>query len=84
MRIEEICQLHLEDVRCVDDIRVIDINTKLNKRLKNQSSTRIIPIHSVLIHLGLLEYADELRLEGESLLRTMAALKFTANRASER
>ena len=49
MRLEEICQLHCDDVVVVDGIVCIDINENSDKRLKNASSRRIIPIHSVLI-----------------------------------
>lgn len=67
-RIDEICQLHLEDIRDEKGIWIFDINDKLDKKLKTPSSKRFVPIHSKLIDLGLLKYADRLRAKGETLL----------------
>lgn len=73
-RLEEICQLHLEDIRLAKPVGqesgvwVLDINGKHEKRLKNLSSTRLVPIHPRLIELGLLEYADKLRAKREQRL----------------
>jgi integrase len=64
-RIDEICQLHLEDIYQVQDCWVFDFNDKGEKKLKNQSSARIIPIHSRLIDLGLIDYDSTLRKKGE-------------------
>jgi integrase len=47
-RIEELCQLHVEDVREVDDLWVLDINDSGERRLKNKSSRRLVPLHSAL------------------------------------
>ena len=68
MRIEEICQLHLDDVRRINDYWVFDVNKDQDKKLKNDSSIRLIPIHPDLKFFGLLQYADELRQEGETQL----------------
>lgn len=67
-RLEEICQLHLEDIRQEGETWIFDINARGEKVLKNLSSVRLIPIHSQLIALGLLEYAEQLRTKGESRL----------------
>ena len=64
-RIDELCQLYLEDIYQVADLWVIDINDALDKKLKNQPSKRVIPIHSRLIKLGLVEFVDKLRKKGE-------------------
>jgi integrase len=37
-------------------------------RLKNQGSARRVPIHSTLVELGFLRYADKLRINGEAKL----------------
>lgn len=56
-RREEICQLHTKDVREEAGIWVIDINLQdSDKHLKNQQSARVVPIHSQLIALGLVDY----------------------------
>lgn len=61
----EIAQLYLDDLREVDGIWVFDLNQKLDKRLKNKNAARLIPIHSFLLELGLVRYAQELREKGE-------------------
>lgn len=63
MRLEEICQLHTEDIYKDDNIWVINISSEssdgLNdKILKTKNAVRYIPIHNDLINLGLLDYLD--------------------------
>ena len=54
-RLNELCQLHCRDV--YDG--VIDINKDApDKRLKNSSSKRIVPLHPELIRLGFEEFCD--------------------------
>ncbi|MFT5727900.1 MAG: integrase [Desulforhopalus sp.] len=68
-RLEEICQLHLEDIKEDDSgVWTFDINDNKEKNLKNLSSTRVIPVHPKLIELGLLRRAEILRQEGENRL----------------
>jgi len=67
-RLEEICQLHLEDIRQEGGVWVFDINDKHEKRLKNQSSRRLVPIHPHLIQLGLLNHVEALKTKGERRL----------------
>jgi integrase len=67
-RIEELSQLHLDDIRQDKNIWLIDINDKLEKKLKTSSCERLLPIHSKLISLGLIKYADRLRARGETRL----------------
>jgi integrase len=47
-RLEEICQLHLDDIRQERDVWVFDINDKKEKRIKTPSAKRIVPIHPFL------------------------------------
>ena len=61
MRLDEICQLHLDDVRMVDGLPCFDINDGGERNVKTNSSKRIVPIHPALISDGLLEYVDGLR-----------------------
>ena len=68
MRIEEICQMHISDIKCLDDIWLFDINREMGKKLKNDTSVRKVPIHSALIKFGFLDYVQEVRDEGETLL----------------
>jgi len=62
-RINELCQLHLEDIYEVDGIFIIDINEDTpDKRLKlGDGNARLIPIHPKLIEHGFLDYAKKLR-----------------------
>ncbi|MGB3211628.1 MAG: site-specific integrase [Desulforhopalus sp.] len=67
-RLEEICQLHLEDIRKESGVWVFDINDKHEKSLKNLSSIRLVPIHPHLIELGLLDHVKTLKAKGEQRL----------------
>jgi integrase len=60
-RLEEVCQLHLEDIRQEGGVWVFDINDKEEKRLKNMASERLVPIHPHLISIGLIQHAEALR-----------------------
>lgn len=57
-RVNELCQLTLEDVYQHDgtDIWVIDINDNDNKQIKNESSLRKVPVHAKLIELGFIDF----------------------------
>jgi integrase len=66
MRLNEIAQLHIEDIREVEGIWCFDINGNgSTKRIKNKASKRIVPIHSCLVALGFLDYVERLRSEGQ-------------------
>lgn len=58
MRANEICQLHVEDVqRSSEGIWFIDVNeNSKDKKLKNVQSTRVIPIHTELLQVGMIEF----------------------------
>lgn len=64
MRLGEICGLHLEDVKQLDGIWCFDVNDEQDKRLKNLSSKRVIPVHPYLIEKGFLEFAETLKKKG--------------------
>lgn len=62
MRINEIAQLYTEDIRLIDGVYCIDINKNTtDKKLKNKSSARVIPIHRKLIELGFIDYVKSQR-----------------------
>lgn len=67
-RLEEICQLHIGDIRQDEGIWVIDINDNDQKRLKNKSSRRIVPVHKTLIEKGLIEYVHKMASMGHERL----------------
>ena len=78
-RLAEICQLHLSDIKAVKALSsdaehwCFDINDDDDKKLKTKQSRRQIPIHKNLIDAGLLDFADNLRSEGQIKLFTDAA-----------
>jgi integrase len=65
MRLEEIAQLTTADVReeTANGARVwcIDIHNGGSNKLKNETSARLIPVHSELVRLGLLDYVKALK-----------------------
>ncbi len=68
-RLEELCQLHLDDIQQVDGLWVININLKDGKRVKTKAGLRVIPLHSFLVEgLNLSGYAGKLRAEGNTRL----------------
>lgn len=60
MRLNEICQLHTEDVREDQETGIwyfrVEPDDIGGKRVKNKASIRSIPIHAELIRLGFLDY----------------------------
>ena len=61
-RLNEVAQLELDDIRKEDGIWCFCIDDQADgKTLKNQSARRLIPIHSDLLELGLIEYVETLR-----------------------
>lgn len=62
LRLEEICQLLVEDIRKVGNLTVFDIRLTADsgfKSLKTESSTRIVPIHPELVRLGFLKFVNK-------------------------
>jgi len=73
MRCGEICSLYLDNVReitgnkrtnrwCFD---ILEEPNRPDKRLKNQSSRRIVPIHDTLIDLGFIDFIKLLKKDPE-------------------
>lgn len=66
MRLEEICQLECKDIyEAEDNVWVIDVRQDSSdlgskKKVKTKNAVRIIPIHSELLRLGLLQYVREI------------------------
>ncbi len=62
-RLNEICQLHVDDIKCIDNIHVFDFNendqaTTL-KSLKRSYHNRQTPIHPQLIKMGFLDFVEQ-------------------------
>lgn len=68
-RVSEVGQLMLTDFVNVDSIPCIRINDEsVGQSLKNDASSRTIPVHPELIRLGLLTHVAALREKGEKKL----------------
>ena len=92
-RLEELCQLYIEDFKVIDDTKCFEIttviededgNVKKVKDVKNKVSRRIVPIHDELLKLGLWEYVQELKTKGhtrlfEELERKKSSDKYSHN-----
>jgi integrase len=77
-RINEISQLHIDDIKKFKgkNLWYFDINDDTDdKRLKNKSSKRMIPVHQVLVDLGFLEYVKKLKKKKEQ--RVFPELTYT-------
>lgn len=62
MRLGEIVQLAVTDIKQENGIPYIDVNDEAGgKRLKTHSSARHVPIHPALVQLGFLDFVQDLR-----------------------
>ena len=61
MRLNEICELYVEDVQLANGVWCFSINSANDKKLKNGPSERMIPVHPKSIDLGLVEYVKSTR-----------------------
>lgn len=70
MRMNEICQLHVDDLTEMDGAHVILVQADEDgiKRIKTAAGTRYVPIHPELKRSGLLAYHAEMRSTGEKRL----------------
>lgn len=68
-RLNELCQLYLDDVAVVNDLDCLHIrDQRPDQRLKTVASERLLPIHSRLKALGFLEYVQKQRAAGHERL----------------
>jgi integrase len=67
-RLNEICQLYVEDVRRVKDIWVIKIRDGGDRQVKNDTSIREVPVHQTLIDLGFINFVNRQRQNREDRL----------------
>lgn len=74
MRLEEVGQLLVPDIKCDDGIWYFDVNDKGDKHLKNSASVRKVPVHQKLLSLGLIEYVSDL--DGASLFPLLQKDKY--------
>lgn len=81
-RVEELCQLGIEDVKEINGVWVLDLNEDGGeKRLKTGSSRRLVPLHPFIVEeLQFPAHVKQLRVQGE--LRVFPELKRIAFRWS--
>lgn len=64
-RLEELCQLRVDDFIEQQGIQCIRIDdSHEDQRLKNASSRRVLPLHPALLDMGLRQYVDSVRDSG--------------------
>ena len=73
MRLNEICQLDTTDVRVVDGVACFCVTPSslvgsTDKKLKTSGSELLMRLHPTLLQLGLVEYAEKQRREGNAKL----------------
>jgi integrase len=68
-RLEELCQLRVDDFIEQQGIQCIRIDDRREgQNLKNSSSRRILPVHLALIDMGLLNHVESVRITGTDRL----------------
>ena len=68
-RLGEIAQLELSDIKTIDGIECFEItNQGRDKSVKSHAAVRTVPIHSQLIKLGILGFAQKQHKAGETKL----------------
>lgn len=73
MRLNEICQLDVTDVRVIEGIACFVVTQdslveSTDKILKTGASDRVVPLHPTLLDFGLVEHASKLRRAGQTKL----------------
>lgn len=65
-RLNELCQLYVDDIEKVDGIECLHIQAlRPDQKIKNATSERLIPIHPELKERGFLDYIADLKVRGE-------------------
>ncbi len=65
-RLNELCQLYVDDVETVGGIECLHIQARRpDQKLKNATSERLVPIHPILKERGFMGYINGLKVVGE-------------------
>jgi len=59
MRVNEIAQLKVTDIRKIGEVDYVDVNNFGDKKVKTENAVRRIPIHTTLKSLGFLSYVKQ-------------------------
>ncbi|PPQ36681.1 hypothetical protein CH337_07555 [Rhodoblastus acidophilus] len=73
MRLNEICQLEIADVKKIDEVECFVITREtgsgaIDKKLKTENAERFVPVHPTLIEIGILQYVNSRRASGRGKL----------------
>lgn len=68
MRMGEIAQLLVADVRGENEVLYFDVNKDEDKTLKTSTSRRRVPVHATLLEIGFEKYVASLRAKGTKRL----------------
>lgn len=81
MRLGEIIQLQIGDVRYESDVPYLDVNTDADfKSVKTEQSRRVIPIHPELVRMGFISMAEKARSERGDKDRLFSDIKISESR----
>ncbi len=75
-RLNEVAQLHTNDIRLHEGMWCIDINDDDGKMLKTSASRRLVPVHQQLLDAGLLRFVESRC--GGSTVRLFPSLSYSA------
>lgn len=64
LRLDEICQLYVEDLKQVEGVWCISVNDEHDKKVKTLSGRRMVPVHPVLLLLGMIDHVQRMRNAG--------------------
>lgn len=76
-RLNEVCQLYLDDIKKIENIWVIDFNDSRDDQQLKGSFSRKVPMHEALTNAGLPEYVQQQRNAGH--VRLFPELTYTDN-----
>ncbi len=65
-RLNELCQLILDDVQIIDGVPCLSINDRDEKQLKSPAAQRVIPLHAQLLTLGFTDWCRARQQAGDT------------------
>jgi integrase len=87
LRLNEACQLDVADVRRIEGIACFVVTERSDeitndKRLKTNSSERVVPVHATLLDLGFMNFVERRQSAGESKLFAEVGMGATGYRST--
>ena len=77
-RLEELCQLYVDDIREEEGIYVLDINENHPDQSVKTSERRLVPVHPKILDLGFIEFVSDQKKKGHD--RVFSELKRQGNK----